>query len=1012
MKFTDIFIKRPVFASCLSLLLLAIGIMGFSQLTLRQYPKLETNSISISTSYNGANATLVESFVTTPIENAISGVDGVDYITSTSSAGQSNITINLQLHTDINQALTDVNTNIAKVKRSLPDSVDDPVIKTSSSHATSDLIIIFSSNRLSSEALSDYITRSIQPQLSNLPGVGEVQILGQHDYAMRIWLNAAKMAAHHITAADINDALQDDNIQSEAGQIDRNSQHISINAETTLKDQHAFANLVVKNVAGKLIRLKDIATIQLGSLNTTSSTFSNGKYGIGVSVTAKSDANPLEVDQVVKATLAKIQATLPKGTHYSIARDSSIYIQQSIDEVVRAIIESSVLVILVIFLFIGAIRSTLIPVVTIPLSIIGTFAVMKLLGYSINTLTLLAFVLAIGMVVDDAIVVLENIHRHIEKGLEPKQAAIKGAREIAFAVIAMTITLAAVYVPIGFSSGFTGTLFREFAFTLAGSVIISGFIALTLSPMMCSQIMKQAQQESGFALKVTHYSQYVIQHYKHYLTWVLNKRHLVLIILGGILISGLILFIPFYLTSRLAPDEDQGVVMSIAHGPSSANLAYTEKYTHQLGEIYQQIPAISNYTLINGIPDGESSALSFASLVDYHQRSDSASDIISQLNHQAATIPGLSFMFISPPSLPGSREMYPFQFVIKTNGSYEELFKVTEQFINALKENPHIIFARSDLQIDKPEISVRIDRDKAARLGISMSAINEALSTAFGQPQSSTFVMNGKTYYAVPQVIGTQRDSANAINNTYVNTNSDIPVSLATIVTLDNQVTANSLNHFQQQRAATINISLTPGYSTKAAMQYVEKLANKLLTSDMSYDFSGDTRTFLTSGNTMGFLFLGALVFIYLVLSAQFESFRDPLVVLFTVPLSLVGALFTLYLAGGSLNIYTEIGLLTLIGLIAKHGILMVEFANQLQLNGLSRKEAIIDAAAQRLRPIVMTTVAMLLGVLPLVLASGAGAQARSQMGWVIFGGMGFGTLLTLFVIPTIYSFLAKSPQK
>lgn len=1008
MKFTDFFIKRPVFATCLSLLLLAIGFIGFSQLELRQYPKLESNTISIKTDYKGANASLVESFVTTPLENAISGVTGIDYITSTSKQGESNLTLYMKLNTDINQTLTDINTNIAQVKRALPSNVDDPVIRSSNAHATADLFIVFLSDRLSSEAISDYITRTIQPQLANLPGVGNIDIFGKRTYAMRIWLNSAKMAAHHITAKDVNDALENDNIQAEAGKIDRKLQSISINAKTTLENNKDFENLVIRNIDGKLIRLKDIATVELGSLDTSASMFTNGRSGVAVSISGKSDANPLAVAKVVKKTMAAIKPTLPNGLSYIIPYDTSIFIEKSINEVVRAITEASILVILVIFLFLGSVRSTLIPVVTIPLSIITTFAIMYLCGYSINMLTLLAFVLAIGMVVDDAIVVLENIHRHVEKGMKPFDAAIKGAREIAFAVIAMTITLSAVYVPIGFSSGFTGTLFREFAFTLAGAVIVSGFIALTLSPMMCSKVMKPHQAEGKLSLRVERISQILITGYKNSLSWVLQRRYVVIILFTSILISGLIIFVPFYLTSRLAPNEDQGIIMGIGQGPTNANLKYTEKYTAKLTEIYKNRPEIDAYTVVNGIPNGESSSLSFAKLVDYEKRNQSVDEISVQLANEAVKISGLNFMFISPPNLPGSQSMYPFQFVIKTNGSYEELYQISNQFIAALQKNPHILFARSDLQIDKPEIFVTIDRDKAARLGVLMSDIGEALSTAFGQPQNSTFVMNGKTYYAVPQFIESQRDSENAINNVYVMTSSGKPIALSTIVSLSDKVTADTLNHFQQQRAATINMALAPNYSTKAAIDYVETLAPKILTAEMSYDFSGDTRTFLESGSTMGFLFAGALIFIYLVLSAQFESFRDPLVVLFTVPLSLVGALLTLFLAGGSLNIYTEIGLLTLVGLITKHGILIVEFSNQLQRQGMSRVDSVINAAAQRFRPILMTTVAMVLGVLPLVLASGAGAEARSQMGWVIFGGMSFGTLLTLFVIPTIYTFLAK----
>lgn len=1008
MKITDVFIKRPVFASCLSLLLVVIGLISFWQLTLREYPKISTNTISIQTSYPGANASLVESFVTTPLENAISGVDGIDYMSSSSSANQSNITIYLKMNTDLNQAVTDINTDISAVKKTLPDSVNDPIVRSSGASATADMIVAFSSKTMASEEISDYITRTIQPQLSNLSGVGSVQILGQRTYAMRIWLNTSKMRQYNITAADVIAALQNNNIQSEAGEIDREYQAISINAETTLANRESFANLVIKNINGKLLRLQNIAKVTLGALDTTTSVTVDGSQGVGVAITAKTEANPLSVDQEVKQALIRIQTTLPKGMTYSIPRDSSNFISQSVNEVVSTIIEAVVLVILVIFLFIGSIRATLIPVITIPLSLIGTFAFMHFMGFSINTLTLLAFVLAIGMVVDDAIVVLENIYRHIEEGLSGFQAAIKGAREITFAVIAMTITLFAVYIPIGFTSGFTGVLFREFSFTLAGAVVISGFIALTLSPMMCSKIMKAGINTSGFSAKVERISHRASNSYKSLLIQVLKNRAMVFIVLSGVLISGLVIFIPFYLTSTLAPNEDQGVIMSIANGPSAANVEYTGKYTQQLQKIYANNKDIQNSVIIDGIPNGQNTALSFVNLVDYSKRKASVNDIVKTLSDEAAHIPGLSFMFASPPSLPGATQLYPFQFVLKTNGSYEELYQVSNQFMQAIGKNKGVLFARSDLQMNKPELSLTINRNKASLLGIPMTAISQALTTAFGQPQTSTFVMNGKTYYVVPQVKNNDRNSIPAINNINVKTASGASIPLSTIVSIKNTVSADSLNHFQQQRAATINMVLNPAYSTKSAVDFLTGLAKNTLPSDMSYDFSGTTRTYVESGNTMALLFIAALIFIYLVLSAQFESFRDPLIVLLTVPLSIVGALFTLFFAGGSLNIYTEIGLLTLVGLISKHGILMVEFANQLQKQGVTRLQAIIEASAKRFRPILMTTVAMLLGVLPLAFASGAGAEARSQMGWVIFGGMFFGTLLTLFVIPTMYNLLGK----
>lgn len=1007
---TDFFIKRPVFAAALSLLLFVTGLIAFNRLEIRQFPKMEANVISISTTYTGANAETVESFVTTKIEDAIAGVDNIDYITSSSTAGKSQITIYLTLNADANTALEDVNSDLASIIKKLPDGIDDPVVKKIDPDAMPAMVIAFSSDRKSAPEMTDYVSRVVVPQVVTISGVGAVDVMGDRTYAMRLWLDPSKMAALGVTSTDIETALSDNNIQAQPGSVRRDNQVLTINAKTDLHTVEEFNQLVIKHDANKLVRLNDVGGAELGAESYTRALYIDGKVGVGMAVTIKSSANPLEVSTQVKNVLDRLQKQMPEDITMRYAQDSSKYIALSIHEVILTILEAAVFVFIVIFFFIGSFRAVLIPMVTIPLSLVTTFAFMLIMGYSVNTLTLLAFVFAIGMVVDDAIVVLENIHRHIEEGLTPLQAALTGAREIVFVVIAMTFTLVAVYAPIGFTTGITSILFKEFAFTLAASVVISGFVALTLSPMMCSKFMSSVQQESRIEKKINDILLMATQRYQKLLAYALNNKSVIIIIMLSVFSLGAIFFPTLQATSTLAPIEDQGSLMGKATAPTGASINYTKKYTQPLHEKFKAMPEINSDVVING-QGGENSANFFLGLTDWSQRTKSAAQLQKELIQMTNQIPGMKFVFYNPSSLPGSTSMVPTELVLKSTGSYQELNTISQALIAKLETNPGILSADLDLKLDNPEVTVNINRDKAASLGISMSDINTALKFALGQPTEGSFVRDGQSYNVIPQLNELFSNDPKKLEDLYVKTATGVLIPLSNIITVTNTVAPSSLHHFQQQRSVTIGLVLAPGFSQQEAINTFENLVkNEHLPEYITYDFSGDTRQFITSGNSMLQIFIFSLIFIYLVLSAQFESFIDPFIVMFTVPLALVGALITLYCVGASLNIYTEIGLITLVGLISKHGILMVEFANQqLQLPNTSVLEAIQAAAVVRLRPILMTTAAVVLGAIPLILATGASSAARSQMGWTIAGGMIFGTLLTLFVIPIMYALLKKS---
>lgn len=1006
-SFTDIFIKRPVFATCLSLILVIIGIIAFKSLTIRQFPKIDNNTISVTTTFPGASASVVESFITSQIESSVSGVDGVDYITSNSDEGKSVVKIHLKINADVNAAMNDVNSDLSSVIHNLPKGINNPIVNKIDSDSIPEIVINVSDPNLSPEAVTDYVNRSIQPQLATLSGVGSATVVGQK-YSMRIWLNSKLMSEYGITPSEVQTALMNNNVTAQAGEIDQKYNILNINASTDINTPQEFDNLPIKSAGGKVVHLKDIGYAKLGPEDTTENLIIDGQQSVGILISPKSDANPLDVAKVVKKQIAFIQKSLPKEMTISIPRDASKFISASIKEVNKTLLISISLVVIIIFLFLGSARAVLIPVVTIPLSIITTFAVMLALGFTINTLTLLAFVLAIGLVVDDAIVVLENIHRHIESGLTPFEAALKGAKEIAGAVIAMTITLAAVYAPIGFTGGLTGALFREFAFTLAASILISGFIALTLSPMMCSKVMNADINKAGsFAHYIDVIFEKLSHKYQNLLQTLLRNKSLVLSLTVAILASGALIYM--FLPHELAPLEDQGAIIVSAEGPTSANVDYTTLYTNQLSQIASLDPDVENEIMINGFgTSGQSSAIGFLSLKDWDKRSHDVNQIMQTLNPQVNEVAGIKSMLINPPSLPGNPGFFPFQFVVKTTGSYATLNRVVNQMIAQMHQNKNFLMITTDLHLDKPDLNVTIDRQKASQLGISMSQINTTLMMDLGQPQVTYFQKDGQAYEVIPQLQSMYRDNPNLLNTLNVTTASGKSIPLSSLVTISSSVVPSQLNHFQQQRAAMINAIIMPNYSTGQALQYVEGLAKKDFTPTMSYDFFGTTRQFVDASSATGMIIGFALIFIYLVLSAQFESFRDPLIMLFNVPLAAMGALATLYYSGNTLNIYSEIALVTLMGLISKHGILIVEFANQLQDQGRSKLEAVIESAKIRLRPILMTTAAMVLGVLPMVFASGPGSASRQSMGLVITGGMLIGTLFTLMIIPVVYAILAK----
>lgn len=1005
MRISELCIKRPVFASVLSLTIMLIGLVSYTRLPVREYPKIDEPVVTVDTTYRGASAEIIESQITKPLEDSLAGIEGVDVITSISRQENSQITVRFKLERNPDSAASDVRDRVSRVRNKLPADIDEPVIAKVEADANPIIWIAFSSDRHSALEVTDVASRIVKPRLQTLPGAADVRIFGDRTFAMRIWLDRERLAAFNLTPQDVEDALRRQNVEVPAGRIESQNREFSVVARTDLNKPEQFANIVVKQAADYPVRVGDLGRVEIGAASERSAVRFNGKSAVALGVIKQATANPLELSRALRAELPRIVAELPKGMSADLAYDSSIFIDRSIESVFSTIGEAIILVLLIIFFFLRNFRATLIPLVTIPVSLIGAFALMFMMGFTINTLTLLALVLAIGLVVDDAIVVLENIYRHIEEGMPRRQAAFQGAQEIGFAVVAMTITLAAVYAPVAFMTGRTGKLFVEFALTLAGAVLVSGFVALTLSPMMCSLLLKHEVKHGKAYVWVESFLIALTQGYRRILTASLARRWIVM--LAFVLVAAASFFLLKALKSELAPIEDRGVILGVFLGPEGATLDYTDKYAKQIEGIYGKTKDVERFFVVAGNPT-VSQGISFIGLTDWHARKRSAGDVVKELFPQFMAIPGILAFPVMPPSLGQSPRERPINFVVVTSASYAELQQMTDKILADVAKNPGFSNVDTDLKLNKPELSVVVNRDKAADTGVQIETVGRTLETMLGGRPVTRFKKDGEQYDVIVQVADADRMTPSDIRDIYVRAKDGSMIPLASLVQVDETISPRELNHFGQRRAVTITANLSPGYTVGEALQFMEDTARRTLPPGYAIDYAGQSREFKLSSSSLALTFILALAFIYLVLAAQFESFRDPFIIMLTVPLSMTGALLALLLSGGTLNVYSQIGLVTLVGLITKHGILIVEFANQLQEKGREIKDAVIEAAELRLRPILMTTGAMVLGAIPLALASGAGAESRQQIGWVIVGGLLLGTFFTLFVVPTVYSLLAQ----
>ncbi|PKO48913.1 MAG: multidrug transporter AcrB [Betaproteobacteria bacterium HGW-Betaproteobacteria-4] len=1011
MKISEVCIKRPVFATVLSLVIMLLGIVSYDRLPVREYPKIDEPVVTVTTDYRGASADIIESQVTKPLEDSLAGIEGVEVITSISRAERSQISVRFKLEREPDSAASDVRDRVSRVRNKLPDEVDEPVIAKVEADANPVIWIAFSSDRHSALEVTDVATRIVKPRLQTLPGAADVRVFGDRKFAMRIWLDKQRLAAYQLTPADVEDALRKQNVEVPAGRIESREREFSVVANTDLRTPEEFGAVVVRTVNGYPVRIGDLGRVEIGAASERSTVRFKGRSAVALGVIKQATANPLELSKALRAEVPKITSELPEGMSANLSYDSSVFIDRSIKSVFTTIGEAILLVLAIIFFFLRNVRATLIPLVTIPVSLVGAFAIMFALGFTINTLTLLALVLAIGLVVDDAIVVLENIFRHIEDGMPRLQAALQGSKEIGFAVVAMTLTLAAVYAPVAFMTGRTGKLFIEFALTLAGAVLVSGFVALTLSPMMCSVLLKHEEKHGKVFLIVEGFLNWLNFGYKRVLTVALNRRWVVLV--GFVIVAASCGVLLKALKSELAPVEDRGIIFGMFLGPEGATLDYTEKYARQIEGIYSQTKDSERYFVVAGNPT-VSQGISILGLTDWNERSRRSPEIAKELFPKFAGIPGVMAFPVTPPSLGQSPRERPVNFVVVTSASYDELQKVTGQILAEVAKNPSLINVDTDLKLNKPELSVNVKRDKAADLGVPVETIGRTLETFLGGRQVTRFKRDGEQYDVIVQVAEAERRNPDDIRDIYVRGRDGSMISLENLVDVKETISPRELNHFGQRRAVTITANLAPGYTLGEALTFMDGVAERVLKPGYAADYNGQSREFRQSSSSLAFTFALALAFIYLVLAAQFESFRDPFIIMLTVPLSMAGALLALWLSGGTLNVYSQIGLVTLVGLITKHGILIVEFANQLQEKGMAIKEAVIESAFLRLRPILMTTGAMVLGAVPLAFSTGAGAESRQQIGWVIVGGLLLGTFFTLFVVPTVYSLLAvrKAPAE
>lgn len=1005
MKLSETSIRRPVFATVMSLLLVLIGAVAFKGLQVREYPRIDEPVVNVTTRLTGASSEVIESQVTKPLEDSISGIEGIDIITSVSRAEQSQITARFKLSKNPEAAAADVRDRVSRVRARLPDAIDEPVISKVEADATPTVWLAFSSETLSPLQITDLINRIVKPRLQTVPGVAEVNINGDRLFSMRIWVDPDKLAGLRLTVQDVEDALRRQNLEVPAGRIESQQREFSVTARTDLSTPEQFGEIALKSASGYVVRLRDVARIEQAAASERSSVRLNGVPAVSTGVVRQATANPLEVAAGIRDVLPKIQDDLPAGVTVRLANDNSIFIDRSIKSVFTTIAEAVVLVALVVFLFLRTLRASIIPLVTIPVSLIGAFGLMAAAGFTINTLTLLALVLAIGLVVDDAIVVLENIFRHVEEGMTPFQAALKGAKEVGFAVVAMTMTLAAVYAPLAFTPGRTGRLFVEFALTLAGAVIVSGFVALTLTPMMCSKLLRHEPQPNRFDRLMEAVLVGLSARYETALRWVLLRRWLVILVM---LASGVASWLLFKnMRSELAPVEDRGVIFTSVSAPDGSTLEYTQRYMQAIERIGMSYPEFDRVFVVTGNPT-VSQGIAILRTVDWSDRERKTTELVRELQPKFAQLPGVSAFPVTPPSLGQGFRERPINFVIVSSDSYANMAQVAQQMVAEMAKNPGLVQPDIDLRLNKPELFIQVDRERAADAGVAVDQVARTIETLLGGRSVTRYKRDAEQYDVIVQTESKGRTTPEDIDRMFVRGRGDTMVPLASLVKVTESVSPRELNHFNQRRSVTITANLAPGYALGEALQFMDATAERVLKPGYSTELNGVSREFRSSSGALGLVFVLALLFIFLVLSAQFESFVDPFVIMLAVPLSMVGALGAMHLTGGTLNVYSQIGLITLVGLITKHGILIVEFSNQLRQQGRDVFEAVTEAAALRLRPILMTTAAMVLGAVPLALASGAGAESRQQIGWVIVGGMSFGTLLTIFVVPTMYTLFAR----
>ncbi len=1007
MKITDIFVNRPVLATVISLLILLVGMRSMSLLELREYPRADSAVISVTTAYPGADADLVQSFITTPLQRAISEAEGIDYLVSNSNQGVSIIQAHMRLNQDANIAIAEIQAKVASQRSALPREALDPVIDLRTGNSFSLLYLAFSSEEMNPSQITDYLMRGPIPKIQAIPGVAKAQISGNQTYAMRVWLDPLRMVALGVTATDVRDALQRNNFQAGVGRTKGDYIGIDLMATTAISEVEAFRNLIIRADDDALVRMSDVAEISLDAKNYDQTSWFNGNPAIMVGIEAAPGANPLLVSDAVRSLVDDIEQQLPEALTLHKVHDGSQYIEDSINEVLRTLAEAMVIVLIIILLSLGSWHAAIVPAVSVPLALVGAGLIMLMLGFTLNLLTLLALLLAIGLVVDDAIVVVENVHRHIQMGKTPLAAAQEGARELAMPIISMTTTLLAVYLPIAFMEGLAGILFTEFAFSLAGAVLISGFVALVFSPMLASKVLNNRDEPERFEATVEHFFDGLASAYRNSLDKVLQYLPVVLLFSAAIVVSIYFMFITS--ASELAPTEDREVVNVQIKAPETATLEYKVAHMLEVEKIVDAIPEhIRHFFLIGG---GGTPATSFGGIrfLPVAEREKTQRQLQAQIQGQFGTIAGVRIAVFSFPSLPGAARGAPLQFVITSDQDFSQLDAVATDLLGKAMASGKFIFLDKSMEMTLPRTTIQIDRDRAGDLGVDMDDIGTTLAVMLGDNYVNRFSLQGRSYEVIPQVVRKYRGHHDLLDNFYVRAASGALIPLSGLVNYETTIEPTRRTQFQQLNAVTISGIMAPGVNLGEAIEFMEAEATASMPREFSFDYTGESRQFKQQGSALIVTFFLSILVIYLVLAAQFESWRDPLIILVSVPLSIAGALIFVTLGFASLNLYTQVGLITLIGLIAKNGILIVDFANRQQEEaGATKREAVLAAATVRLRPILMTTLAMLVAMIPLLLASGPGAESRFQIGLVIATGLGIGTFFTLFVVPAFYLLLAK----